>query len=65
MMVVYPDGSFGTWYVSQILPDIISFSWHADGTHLYATRSAVANVSTANIYKIDMERLGAPEYGRD
>jgi hypothetical protein len=63
-MVVYLDGTFGTWYEGLILPDIISFTW-TTGTNLFATRKAVDGVSTQNIYKIDMERAGAPEYGRD
>ena len=64
VMVVYLDGTFGTWYQGLILPDIISFTW-TTGTNLFATRKAVDGVSTQNIYKIDMERAGAPEYGRD
>lgn len=64
VMIVYQDGSFGTWYEGLILPDIISFTW-TTGTNIFATRKAVEGVSSQNIYKIDMERLGAPEFGRD
>jgi len=64
VMVVYLDGSFGTWYEGLILPDIISFTW-TTGTNVFATRKAVEGISEQSIYKIDMERAGAPEYGRD
>ena len=64
VMVVYEDGSFGTWYQGLILPDIISFTW-TTGTNIFATRKTVDGVSSQNIYKIDMERAGAPEFGRD
>jgi len=64
VIVVYLDGSFGTWYEGLILPDIISFTW-TTGTNIFATRKAVSGVSEQNIYIIDMERAGAPEFGRD
>lgn len=64
IMVVYPNGAFGSWYKNLILPEIISLTW-TTGTEAFVTRKSVDGISTQTILKIDMERLGAPELGRN
>ena len=70
VLFVNADGSFGVWYPGLIKSYITSFSW-GTGTEMYAVRSrypadkATAPTSGQNILKIDMERQGAPEFGRD
>ena len=69
-LFVNADGSFGVWYPGLITSYITSFSW-GTGTELFAVRSrypadkSIAPTSGQNILKIDMERQGAPEFGRD
>ncbi len=64
IIVVYPNGAFSSWYKELIDPEIISFTW-SSGTTLFATRKAVEGVSTQTILKIDMEKSGAPDFGRN
>ncbi|MBU0475524.1 MAG: IPT/TIG domain-containing protein [Bacteroidetes bacterium] len=72
IMYVNTDGSFGTWYPGLITSGVSSFTW-GSGTELFVIRdrfpndrAVVANPGFGqSILKIDMERLGAPDYGRN
>jgi hypothetical protein len=71
IMYLNTDGSFGVWYPGLITSSISNLAW-GTGTEMYAIRkkyitSAATPVQIFNqsILRIDMERLGAPEYGRD
>ena len=70
IMFVNSDGSFGTWYAGLAESSVSSFTWGI-GTNMYIIRDrfpvdrAVDAVFTQSILKVDMERLGAPEFGRD
>ncbi len=67
------DGAFETWYPGLISSSVSSFAW-SQGTEMFALRDkyttsdADGNLTVViqqKILKIDMERLGAPEFGRD
>jgi hypothetical protein len=68
---VNTDGSFGTWYPGLITSFASSFSW-GTGTELFvvrdrypADRAVAASAGYGqSILRIDMERLGAPVFGR-
>ena len=70
IMFVNSDGSFGTWYAGLVESGVSSFTWGI-GTEMYIIRDrypvdrTADAVFTQTILKVDMERLGAPEYGRD
>ncbi|MEN8193889.1 MAG: IPT/TIG domain-containing protein [Bacteroidota bacterium] len=58
---VNPDGSFGNLYEGVITPEIISFTWGM-GDELYVT---VANEEIQTIYSVNIQKSGAPQYGRE
>ncbi len=61
---VLPDGSFAAWYPGLITPPIVSLAWDT-GVNLYYSQGKLASGQTQEIYKINMERLGAPYNGRN
>lgn len=63
MLIIYPDGSFSQWYEGLLTGPVISSSWGGD-TNLYYTRAKTAEGQTQVIYKVNMEKLGAPYFGR-
>lgn len=70
LMYVNSDGSYGTWYPNLIVSALSSVSW-GTGNVMYVVRERYPEDRTLDetyshkILKIDMERLGAPEFGRD
>ncbi len=73
IMFVNSDGSFGTWYPNQIISSASSFTW-STGVDAFVVRNKYFTLNATGeevivvpqtILKIDMERLGAPEFGRD
>lgn len=67
IIYVNADGSYGNWYENLIDPKIINFGWGTDVT-LYAIRERYVETgieTTQTIYSINMEKIGAPEFGRD
>jgi hypothetical protein len=67
IIYVNTDGSYGYWYESLIDPQIINLGW-GTGTELYALKKAYSASgidTTQTIYSINMEKIGAPELGRD
>ncbi len=64
------DGSFGTWYPGLLESAISSFTW-SSGTNLFVIQDRypldreTKPTFNQTIIKIDMERLGAPEFGKD
>jgi IPT/TIG domain len=70
IMFVDNDGSFGTWYPGLIASSASTFTWGV-GTEMFIIRNRYPADRTAaptfpqNIIIVDMERLGAPEFGRD
>lgn len=70
IIYVNRDGSFGTWYAGLIESRITSISWSI-GTEIFIVRSrypsdrALDPIFNQTILAVDMERLGAPEFGRD
>ncbi len=68
VVVVYPDRSFAVWYEGVLAPSMISFAW-STGNQLYMTRAKSDDGSggetTQTIFSVNMERAGAPYFGRD
>ncbi len=67
IIYVNTDGTFGYWYENLIAPKIINFGW-STGVNLYAVREQYVSGSietTQTIYTLNMEKTGAPEFGRD
>ncbi len=72
IMFVNTDGSFGTWYQNLIESFSSTITWGPD-YNAYMIRDKFTRVideETVTIYpqsvlKLNMERFGAPEYGRD
>ena len=73
LMFVNSDGSFGTWYPNQIVSSASSITW-TTGVDAFVIRDKYFTLNDTGeevivvpqtILKIDMERLGAPEFGRD
>ena len=72
IMFVNTDGSFGTWYPNLIGSYSSSITW-GPGINAFIVRDKYVKtvgeedvtVFTQTILKLNMERLGAPEFGRD
>jgi hypothetical protein len=69
IMYVNTDGSFGIWYPDLIGSFASTITWGSD-INAFMIRDKYVNSSdvtvfTQSIFKLNMERLGAPEYGRD
>ncbi len=64
ILIVHPDKSYEILYPNVIIPYIDNFSW---GTHnyLYYTQVDLTSGKGKTIYRIDMQKPGAPYYGRD
>ncbi len=58
---VNPDGSFGDQYAGVLSPEMISFTWGM-GDELFVT---MANETAQTIYSVNMQKSGAPQYGRE
>lgn len=64
---VNPDGSFGDLYDGVLTPDVISFSWGM-GNELFITRARFSGdgiETTQTILAVNMQKKGAPQYGRE
>ncbi len=72
MMYVNTDRSFGTWYSGLMNSSLSRITW-STGTEIFVIKDLISYndgsddviVVAPAIFKIDMERQGAPEYGRD
>lgn len=69
IVVVHPDGTFSSWYTGLIKEPVINFTWD-NGNNLYYSRGKITNVdgtitSQQFIIKVNMEKPGAPYYGRN
>ena len=69
IVVVHPDGTFSSWYPGLIKEPVINFTWD-NGNNLYYSRGKITNVggtitSQQLIIKVNMEKPGAPYYGRN
>jgi len=67
IIYVNADGTYGYWYENLVSPKIINFGW-STGVTLYAVREEFIGSgieTTQTIYTINMEKSGAPEFGRD
>ena len=62
IVIVHPDRSHEPLYPGIFQPSIQNFCW-GTGTKLYATRSISETAGT--ILVIEMQKQGAPNYGRD
>ena len=63
IIIVSPDGMHEEFYPGVLAGPVLYFAWDT-GDFLYYTREA-SSENNQTILKIDMERLGAPHYGRD
>ncbi|MCK5456959.1 MAG: IPT/TIG domain-containing protein, partial [Melioribacteraceae bacterium] len=64
---VNPNGSFGTWYEGVLSPEMISFTWGMEN-ELFVTRASYSGggiETTQTILTVNMEKGGAPQYGRE
>lgn len=69
IVVVHPDKSFSTLYSGLIKEPVLSFSWGNDN-NLYYSRGKITNVdgtilSQQLIIRVNVEKPGAPYYGRN
>ncbi|GAB4135987.1 MAG: hypothetical protein Fur0015_08610 [Ignavibacteriales bacterium] len=69
IVVVHPDKSFSSWYPGLIKEPVINFTWD-NGNNLYYSRGKITNVdgkitSQQFIIRVNMEKPGAPYYGRN
>jgi len=69
IVIVRPDKSFSVLYTGLIKEPVLSFSWGNDN-NLYYSRGKLTNVdgtilSQQLIIKVNVEKLGAPYYGRN
>ena len=70
IMFVNEYGDFGAWYPGLMESSVSSITW-GSGTMMYVIRDRYPSdrtldaVFTQSILQIDMERLGAPYFGRD
>ncbi len=62
VIIVHTDKSYETLYPGLISSDVLSFAW-GPGNNLYYTRGTVS--SSQVVIRIDMQKTGAPYYGRD
>lgn len=61
---VKPDKSFSNWYPGILYSPVVYATW-GPGNVLYYVRGFIADKQTQTIIRVDMERPGAPYYGRD
>jgi uncharacterized protein (TIGR03437 family) len=67
--IIHQDKSFEKLYPGVLTSSVTSLSW-GNGNYLYMTRTVVFKPGSAEIaepqtiYRIDMEKQGAPSYGR-
>lgn len=69
IVVVHPDRTFSSWYPGLIKEPVINFTWD-NGNNLYYSRGKIADasgkiISQQSIIRVDMEKPGAPYYGRN
>lgn len=58
---VNTDGSFGDLYAGVLSPEMISFTWGME-EELFVTMS---NETAQTIYSVNMQKGGAPQFGRE
>lgn len=64
ILIVHTDGSNESLYPGVLGPDMYDMDWGND-VYLYVTRRAsVAAGTTTRILRINMQKMGAPYYGR-
>lgn len=63
IIVVYKEGTFKEWYVGLLTGPVRNFAWGLDN-YLYYSRGNSDKLNPT-IFKVDMERQGAPHFGRD
>jgi len=64
LFVLENDGSVTPFYVDDILPlSVKQILWGYNSKYLYLNRSGINN--GIRIYRIGMEKIGAPNYGRN
>lgn len=61
VIIIHADKSYETLYPGLISSDVLSFAWGPEN-NLYYTRGTVS--STQVVLRIDMQKAGAPYYGR-
>lgn len=64
ILVIHPDGSNEILYPGVIIPSVDVFYWGTD-KFLYYTQIDQTTNKGKTIYRIDMQKQGAPYYGRD
>ncbi|GAB6282698.1 MAG: hypothetical protein STSR0008_14440 [Ignavibacterium sp.] len=64
ILVIHPDGSNEILYPGVIIPYVDVFYWGND-KYLYYTQIDQTTNKGKTIYRIDMQKQGAPYYGRD
>ena len=64
IFIVHPDGSHEPLYPGILGPQIFDMAWGND-IYLYVTRRASVEAgTTTRALRINMQKLGAPYYGR-
>jgi len=60
------DGSVTPFYVDNILPDLVDqLVWAYDSRYLYLNRSQSLIGAGSRVYRMGMEKKGAPNIGRN
>jgi hypothetical protein len=63
IIVVHPDGSYDELYPGVIFPESYAIAW-GNGPYLYINRRNDADVTQQRVIKLNMQKLGAPYFGR-
>jgi len=61
IVVVHPGGAAESFYPGIVAPTSVAFAW-GTGTELFVSRAGTAAKKT--VVRIEMQKLGAPTYGR-
>lgn len=63
IIVVHPEGSYEALYPGVLSPESYSMTW-GSSTYLYINRRNDTDVTQRRVIKLNMQKLGAPYYGR-
>ena len=63
IVAVHPDGSYEAVYPGVIFPEAHAMTW-GSSNYLYINRRNDVDLTQRRVIKLNMQKLGAPYYGR-
>lgn len=63
IIIVHPDGSYEELYPGVIFPESYAISW-GNGSYLYINRRNDVDLTQRRVIKLNVQKPGAPYYGR-